>query len=90
MDDLTGRIVGQVLDSNRVPIRNATVTLVASQDNKMQTKTDEDGSFEFFFLFPEVEYEVSVEKQGYQPWRVMVSASETGDTVKFVLRRPDA
>lgn len=77
--DLYSTLVGTVYDfSTGNPVEHATVTITPTG---LQALTDAEGSTEFHELDPG-DYNVTVQKEGYQPNRRMIKAI-SGETVSF-------
>lgn len=77
--DLYSTLVGTVYDfATGTPVKNATVTLTPTGH---QALTDTEGRIEFHELDPG-DYNVTVQKEGYQPNRRIITAI-SGETVSF-------
>jgi len=68
-----GTVLGQVLDSSKNPVANATVVLQKPDGDHATVVTMDDGSFAFHDLIPRVAYQVTVTAQGYGDWKSSVS-----------------
>jgi hypothetical protein len=74
-----GSILGTVVDSNKDTIPNATVVLQKPAGEPLTLVTQDDGSFAFHGVAPEIEYQITVTAQGYEDWSSSVSVEPGQD-----------
>lgn len=69
----TGSILGRVVESNNDTIPNATVVLQKPVGDPLLVVTNDDGSFAFHDVTPEIAYQITVAAEGFAEWSSSVT-----------------